>query len=364
MDKNREELLFGFLINGLAPLIAILVSFGVGGIIISFLGADPVAFFVKMVDLTFGSWRGVSQTLYRATPYFFTAMALSFAFKAGLFNIGAEGQMFIGGLALAWVGFTFPGLPAPILFPLCLLAGFLGGAFWGAIPGYLKVKRGAHEVITTIMMNFIAIALVQYLVQNHFTNPDWGIPHTPVVGKGAWAPSLSTFLPFFPSGARVNVIFLLAVFMAILTVVLLSRTKLGYEIRATGLSPDAAEYAGIDIANRTVMTMAISGGFAGLATANFILGPGSHYFLKSEYGNIGFSGIAVGLLGRNNPLGVILAAALFGFLEHGGLGVQLFFPDVPRQIVEIMQAVVLIILVVVLELVRRYVSRLRKRGST
>ncbi|MCF7890696.1 ABC transporter permease [Candidatus Bipolaricaulota bacterium] len=361
-SERRSELLFNVLMNGVAPIVAILIAFAIGGIVIISLGTNPLAFFSRMFSLNFGTLRGVSQMIYRATPYFFTAMALSFAFKAGLFNIGAEGQMFIGGLALAWVGFTFTWLPFPILFVLCLIAGFLGGALWGAIPGYLKVKRGAHEVITTIMLNFIAIALVQYLVQNHFMNPEWGIPHTPSVAEGAYAPSLDKIIPWFPSGTRANIMFLVAIILAGLTLVLLNRTKLGYEIRATGLNPNSAEYAGINISSRTVMTMAISGGFAGMATANFILGPGSHYFLKSEYGGIGFSGIAVGLLGRNNPLGIILAAILFGFLENGALGVQLYFPNVPRQIVEIMQAIILIVLVIVLELARKFLKRLQKRG--
>ena len=361
-SERKSELLFNVLMNGVAPMVAILIAFAIGGIVIIALGTNPLAFFSRMFSLNFGSMRGVSQMLYRATPYFFTAMALSFAFKAGLFNIGAEGQMFIGGLALAWVGFTFTWLPFPILFVLCLVAGFLGGALWGAIPGYLKVKRGAHEVITTIMLNFIAIALVQYLVQDHFMNPDWGIPHTPSVAEGAYAPSLDKILPWFPSGTRANIMFLVAIILAGLTIVLLNRTKLGYEIKATGLNPNSAEYAGIDISSRTVMTMAISGGFAGMATANFILGPGNHYFLKSDYGGIGFSGIAVGLLGRNNPIGIILAAVLFGFLENGALGVQLYFPNVPRQIVEIMQAIILIVLVIVLELVRKFLKRLKKRG--
>lgn len=361
-SEQRNELMYKFLMNGIAPLLAIIIAFTIGALIVLFLGANPLAFFAKMVNLNFGSFRGVSQMLYRATPYFFTAMALSFAFKAGLFNIGAEGQMFIGGIALAWVGFTFDFLPFPLLFILCLIAGFLGGAFWGAIPGYLKVKRGAHEVITTIMMNFIAIAFVQYLVQDHFMNPNWAIPHTPIVGDGAHAPSLGTFIPWFPTYTRANVMFIVVIVMAIGTIILLQRSTLGYEIRATGYNPDASEYAGIDIANRTVTTMAISGGFAGMATANFVLGPGSHYFLKSEYGGLGFSGIAVGLLGRNHPIGVMLAALLFGFLEHGGLGVQLYFPNVPRQIVSIMQSIILIVLVVVLELARKLIRRLRKRS--
>lgn len=361
-SESREDLFFSVLLNGIAPLIAIVIAFAIGGIVITALGTNPFAFFSRMVDLNLGTMQGVSQMIYRATPYFFTAMALSFAFKAGLFNIGAEGQMFIGGISMAWVGFTFTGLPFPILFILALFAGFLGGALWGAIPGYLKVKRGAHEVITTIMMNFIAIALVQYLVQEHFMNPDWGIPHTPAVAEGAYAPSLDKIIPWFPAGTRANIMFLVAIIIAFLTLLLLQRTKLGYEIRATGLNPGSAEYAGINISGRTIVTMAISGGFAGLATANFVLGPGSRYFLKSDYGGIGFSGIAVGLLGRNNPLGIILAALLFGFLENGALGVQLYFPNVPRQIVEIMQAIILIVLVIVLEIVRKFIKRLQKRG--
>lgn len=361
-SENRRDFLFNVLLNGVAPIVAIFIAFAIAGIVIVSLGTNPLAFFSRMFSLNFGSMRGVSQMLYRATPYFFTAMALSFAFKAGLFNIGAEGQMFIGGIAMAWVGFTFTGVPFPILFILALLAGFLGGAFWGAIPGYLLVKRGAHEVITTIMLNFVAVAMVQYLVQNHFMNPDWGIPHTPTVAKGAYAPSLSKILPWFPEGTRANIMFLVVIITAIVALILLQRTKLGYEIRATGLNPSSAEYAGINISSRSIMTMAISGGFAGMATANFILGPGSHYFLKSEYGGIGFSGIAVGLLGRNNPLGIILAAILFGFLENGALGVQLYFPNVPRQIVEIMQAIILIVLVIVLELARKFIKRLQKRG--
>lgn len=361
-SESRRDLLFNILMNGVSPLLAILTTFAIGGIIIAVLGTNPFAFFSKMLALNFGSMRGISQMIYRATPYFFTAMALSFAFKAGLFNIGAEGQMYIGGIAMAWVGFTFTGVPFPILFILALLGGFLGGAFWGAIPGYLLVKYGAHEVITTIMLNYVAIALVQYLVLNHFMKPGWGIPHTPSVAKGAYAPSLGKFIPWFPPAAEANVMFIVAIITAVIAMILLQRTKLGYEIRATGFNPSSAEYAGINISSRRIITMAISGGFAGLATANFILGPGSHYFVKSQYGGIGFSGIAVGLLGRNNPLGIILAALLFGFLENGALGLQLYFPKVPRQIAEIIQAIILIILVVVLELARKYLKRLKERG--
>jgi simple sugar transport system permease protein len=305
---------------------------------------------------------GWGNVLYRATPLIFTGLAVALAFQCGMFNIGGEGQMVMGGFAITWIGFTFVKLPAFLLIPLCILGGAVVGGLWGAIPGYLKARRGVHEVVVTIMLNWIAVAFTQYLTMAYKPEESW-IPHTFEIAKSAQLSRLAHYLnPLgidFPKSNLVNT----AVFVAILTVLfaayLLKRTKLGYEIRSVGFNPTAAECAGINVAKNTVLAMAISGAIAGLAGVNQVMGY-KHRFRYGVFGGLGFDGIGVAFIGRNSPLGVVLAALLFGILDHGGLAIDVS-TKVPREIILVLKAVILIFVVVSGEITKRLIKIIQKR---
>ena len=305
---------------------------------------------------------GWGHVLYRATPLILTGLAVAFAFQCGLFNIGGEGQMVIGGFAITWVGFTFTQLPWFILIPLCILAGAVAGGLWGSIPGYLKAKRGVHEVVTTIMLNWIAVALTQYLTMA-FKPPESWIPHTYKIAKAAKLSRLYVYLnPLGITFSRSNLVNT-AIFVSIAAVLimayLLKRTKLGYEIRAVGFNPAAAECAGINVAKNTVLAMAISGAFAGLAGVNQVMGY-KHRFRYGVFEGLGFDGIGVAFIGKNSPWGCVLAALLFGILDHGGLAIDVS-TKVPREIVLVLKATILIFVVVSTELTKRLMNVLQKR---
>ena len=309
---------------------------------------------------------GWGNVIYRATPLIFTGLAVALAFQCGLFNIGGEGQMVMGGFALTWIGFTFAGLPAFLLIPLCILGGAVAGAIWGGIPGYLKARRGVHEVVTTIMLNWIAVAFTQYLTMAYKPAESW-IPQTFEIAKSAQLSRLTRYLrPIgidFPKSNLLNT----AVFLAILTVIfaayLLRRTKIGYEIRAVGFNPTAAECAGINVAKNTVLAMAISGAIAGLTGVNQVMGY-QHRFRYGVFEGLGFDGIGVAFIGRNSPMGVVLAALLFGILDHGGLAIDVT-TKVPREIILVLKAVILIFVVVSGEITKRLIKIIQKRqGAT
>jgi ABC-type uncharacterized transport system permease subunit len=323
---------------------------------------NPVRVFNEIFKAALKDRNGWGNVLYRATPLIFTGLAVAFAFQCGLFNIGGEGQMIMGGFALTWVGFTLTGLPWFLLIPLCVLAGMFAGGLWGAIPGYLKAKRGVHEVVTTIMLNWIAVAFTQYLTMA-FKPPDSWIPHTYEIAKSARLSRLWVYLnPLgidFPKSNLVNTCIFLAIFVAIAAAFILKRTKLGYEIRAVGFNPTAAESGGISVPKNTVLAMAISGAMAGLAGVNQVMG----YKFRFRYGffeGIGFDGIGVAFIGRNSPFGVVLAALLFGILDQGGLAIDVS-TRVPREIVLVLKAIILIFVVVATEITKRLMIAAQKR---
>jgi simple sugar transport system permease protein len=305
---------------------------------------------------------GWGNVIYRATPLIFTGLAVALAFQCGLFNIGGEGQMVMGGFAITWIGFTFVKLPPFLMIPLCILGGALVGGIWGGIPGYLKARRGVHEVVTTIMLNWIAVAFTQYLTMAYKPKESW-IPHTYEIAKSAQLSRLAHYLnPLgidFPKSNLVNT----AVFVAILAVIfaayLLRRTKIGYEIRSVGFNPTAAECAGINVAKNTVLAMAISGALAGLAGVNQVMGY-KHRFRYGVFGGLGFDGIGVAFIGRNSPMGVVLASLLFGILDHGGLAIDVS-TKVPREIILVLKAVILIFVVVSGEITKRVIKGIQKR---
>jgi len=348
---------------GLAvPLMALAAAFALGGVLIAAVGKNPLEVYGELVRGTLGTPYGIGQVLFKATPLIFTGLSCALAFRAGLFNIGAEGQLYVGAFATAWVGFTFPGLPPVILVPLCFLAGALGGAAWGAVPGYLKARFGAHEVINTIMLNFVALALTSYLVSDVFVVPQ--TVHTPEIAPAAQLPRFEQFLPFF-AGSPVNVTFVLALLACGLYAFFLARTRLGYELRVAGFNPAAAHCAGIATGRATVTAMALSGALAGLVGSNFVLGY-KHYFETGFSNGMGYMGLAVALLGRGSAKGVILSALLFGALSQGGLVVNTM---VPKEIVEIVQAAVIVAVIVSSTLVQDFLkaklkSRLAGAGAS
>jgi simple sugar transport system permease protein len=286
---------------------------------------------------------------------------VAFAFQCGLFNIGGEGQMFMGSFATAWIGFTFTGLPGFILVPLCILAGAAVGGLWGAIPGYLKAKLGVHEVVNTIMLNWIGVALIQYLIKE-YKEPGDMIPQTPEIADAAKLSRLHRYFGFlFPKHVHLNTSFFVALLVVVLLAYILTRTKLGYEIRAVGLNHLASECAGISVARNTILAMAISGAIAGLVGVNQVMGD-KHRYLYEIFSGKGFDGIGVALIAKNNPYGVVLGAVLFGVLEFGGFSASVQSGGrVPREIIMILKAIILIFVVVSGEITKRLMIFLQKR---
>lgn len=314
------------------------------------IGEDPIAIYAIMLHETLGTGYGIGQTLFRATPLIFCGLAVAVGFRAGLFNIGAEGQLTVAAFAAALAGATLADLPATLLLPLTLAVAMATGAAWGAIPGVLKARFGAHEVINTIMLNFIASALVAYLGRGVFQP---ATVRTATVGVGATLPRLDTWWPAL-HGSPANLALLLGLVAAGLVGLMLFRTRLGYELRAVGLSAPAAEYGGVPLGASQVKAMAISGSLAGLAGMNFVLGY-KHFFELGFSAGAGFLGIAVALLGRNHPAGVVVAALFFGALSHGGLTIN---QRVPKELVDVLQAIVILLAICVQQVVERAARRM------
>jgi simple sugar transport system permease protein len=371
--KAAKKFDYYILLEKITPLIAVIFALLVGAMVIVIIGEDPIYVYKTLFSNAISNRDGWGNVLFRATPLIFTGLAVAFAFRCGLFNIGGEGQVYIGAFLSTWVGFTFTSLPAFILIPLCILAAAAGGALWAAVPGILKAKRGVHEVIVTIMMNWIAASFTFFLVLR-FKAPATEamkaagvkqmIPHTKEIAQAARLPRLYDIFKSinidFPSYNQVNVSFFIAIAAAILAYYILWKTNLGYEIRAVGYNPLAAEYGGINVAKNIVLAMVISGAFAGLVGTNEVMG--FKYRWRQElFTGLGFNGIAVALLGKNHPLGVVLAAILFGILNYGGAIVNIFTEGrIPRELIMVLQAVIVIFVVISDEVVKRLIVKRRK----
>lgn len=371
--KSIKKFDYYILLEKITPLIAVTFALLVGAIVILLIGEDPIFVYKTLFSNAIGNRDGWGNVLFRATPLIFTGLTVAFAFRCGLFNIGGEGQMYIGSFLATWVGFTFTNLPAFILLPLCILTAAAGGALWAAVPGILKAKTGVHEVIVTIMMNWIASSLTFFLVLKFKAAPTEAmvaagvkqmIPHTSEIAQAARLPRLYNIFKFlnidFPAYNQVNVSFFIAIGVAILAYYILWKTNLGYEIRAVGYSPLAAEYGGISVAKNIILAMMISGAFAGLVGTNEVMG--FKYRWRQElFTGLGFNGIAVALLGKNHPLGVVLAAILFGILNYGGAIVNIYTEGrIPRELIMVLQAVIVIFVVISDEVVKRLIRQRRK----
>ena len=326
--------LLGDSVGALAfPLVAILISFLIGAIIMVATGYDPIAAYGALLRGAFGSPLAVGRTLLNATPLIFTGLAVAVAFRAGLFNIGGEGQFYIGAITAAVAG-VYLGSLGVVGMVLALVACVLTGFLWGAIPGLLKAYRGAHEVITTIMLNFVAILLATYLALKPF--------RTEGLVPGTEAIDLTARIPFIGFGlGRANYGFVFGLVAALLVYLFLWRTKRGFEIRAVGHSPGAASYAGMSIGVNTVLALAIGGAFAAMGGAIEVLGVYGKMSIPFVTG-LGFTGIGVALLGRNHPVGVVLGAVLFGGLNAGAQEMQ-FSTDVPLQLANVVGAIILLL---------------------
>lgn len=351
LAKLRSDTL---MLELLVPVIAVILSFLAGGLFILAIGSNPLLVYGQMFRECFGTGYGFAQVLQKTTQLIFTGLAVALAFRVGLFNIGAEGQLYLGAFLVALAGWLMGSLPAVLLIPLCILAALIGGALWAGIPGLLKAFFGAHEVITTIMMNFIAIALMSFLINQ----PAFSVKetvHTPAIAKAAQLPRLSQYVSSF-SGSTASLSLLIALIAAGAVWYLLWRTRTGYELRAVGHNPHAAEYGGINVKKTIVITMLISGGLAGLVGVDFVMGY-KHYFEEGFSSGLGFLGIAVALLGRNHPLGVVLAAFLLGTLNYGEIALT---EAVPKEIVEILQAIIIIMVVTNSKIVKRWSVKWKK----
>jgi simple sugar transport system permease protein len=293
-----------------------------------------------------------TESLVTSTPYIFAGLSVALGFRCGLFNIGAEGQVFMGALGAAFVGYSITGLPAFIHLPLAILGGALAGAVWGAIPGYLKAKFGAHEVVNTIMMNWIAFRLSDWLLNGPMQASGFR-PVTPTVQHTAELPR------FFADPLRFNWGFVLALAMAWLVYWLLFKTTIGFEIRTVGANPDAARYAGINIVRNFVLAMVLAGALAGMAGTAQVLGV-DHWVGQGFSSGYGFDAIAIALLGKSHPLGVVLAAILFGTLRSGATSMQ-SQAGIPIDIISIIQG--LVIVFVAAPAIIRWLYRIRVTGT-
>jgi simple sugar transport system permease protein len=342
----------------LLPLLALVTALLASGLIIAVsdldnlrrLGEEPLeaigdilatigdAYWALLVG-SVGSLQAISETLNAATPLIFTGLAVAVGFRAGFFNIGSNGQLAMGGMAALWVAINFESLPGPLHLLLAIVAGLVGGGAWGFVPGILRARTGAHEVIVTIMLNFVALRYVDWLLQSSaFQQEGRDDPISQTADPDARLPQLLGFLD--RSDLRVHLGLVLAIATVFVVQWMLSRSTLGFQFRALGANPYAARYAGMSIANLTVLALTLSGAIAGMAGVTQILGV-QHRATANFQGNLGFDGITVALLGRSNPYGVLAAALLFGALRAGGQEMQAS-TDVPIDLILVVQALVVV----------------------
>jgi general nucleoside transport system permease protein len=344
----------------LVPLLSVVLAFVISGILIWAIGESPWAAVKLMVTGAFGSSYGWGYTLYYATNFIFTGLAVSIAFQARLFNIGGEGQALIAGLGVALVLLYLPWPHWSLALIAATLASAAFGAMWALVPAWLQAKRGSHIVITTIMFNFIAASVLNYVLVN-FLRPTGSMdPSSPRFPTATALPKLHELLAVFgipfSKVPPVNISLLLAVAMCLAVWFLLWRTRLGYQIRAFGESEPAAEYAGISPVKITIIAMLLSGGLAGMMAVNSVMGEQQRLVMNAVEG-AGFIGIAVALMGRNHPFGVFLAAILFGFLYQGGAELALW-TSIPRELIVVIQALVILFTGALDNMVRVPIARL------
>ena len=346
---------------GLMPLINVSVAFLISGLVVLFVGESPVDAAYLLIKGAFGNGYNIGFTLFYATTFIFTGLAVAVAFHAALFNIGGEGQAYIGGLGVGLVCLSMDAyLPWWLTFPLAIIGSALFGAAWAFIPAILQAKRGSHVVITTIMFNFIAAALMVFLLAGPLQKSANLGPRSRDFAEGAQIPKLGGL--FEPLGldmgaSPLNITFLLALVMAFLVWVLIWRTRFGYEMRTFGSSSKAAVYAGMPETKIIVVTMMISGALAGMMALNPVMGDQARLQLEFPEG-AGFVGIAVALMGRSHPAGIVPAAILFGALYQGGAELAFDMPNITRDMIVLIQGLVILFAGAMENLFRPALSRM------
>ncbi len=330
---------------GVIPLINLAIALVVAGLVVALVGQNPSQVMTALIKGALGNQRGLSYTLYYATTFVFAGLAVAVAFHAGLFNIGGEGQAMLGGLGAGLVALWLaPVLPAWLMLPLMIVFAALFAGVWGAVPGYLQAYRGSHVVITTIMFNFLASSLMVYLLVNVLKPAGEMAPESAAFAESAKMPPVHTVLQSvgitWPS-SPLNMSIVLAVLACIFVYLLLWKTRIGYQIRASGSSPGAAEYAGISPQRQVMLSMGISGALAGMIAMNEVSGV-HHKLLTDFVAGAGFTGIAVALMGRNHPLGIVLSALLFGLISQGGAEVAFEVPGFTKDMVVMLQGLIVL----------------------
>lgn len=331
----------------LRTLTTLVVALVMGAVVMRISGRDPIAAYGALVQSSLGSRTAIANTLLATTPILFTALAAVIAFRAGVFNVGAEGSLYLGGFAAAWVGFTFTSLPAWLLIPLCMLAAALVGGLWCYFPAVLRSRLGVDELVTTILLNYVAILITDYLVNGPFLMPGLANAMSPQIAASARLPRL---MP--PS--QLNLSFVIALAAAAILIFIMTKTTFGYELRMVGDNPTFARWSGINVPRVIEGVMVIGGILGGLAGAGQILGV--HYrFVAGFSSGLAFTGITVALLVHNSPIGAIPASLLFGILHSGSAGMEIM-TNVPQDLSQVLEATIIFFAAIDL------VNLLRRRG--
>lgn len=338
------------IINIVSVLVSILVTFLLTSILILLIGKNPIEIFAMMFSEVLGSGYGIGQTLFKATPLIICGTGIAICFHASLFNIGAEGQLNAGAFVMSLVALKLGALPLIIALPASLLAGFIISALVGYVPAIIKIKKGVSEVITTIMLNFVILALVNYFLIEFLAVKS--TVRTEKISDSLMLPQLADYFSSF-QGSSVNVSIIFALALAVFFYFIIYKTKFGYKIRALGFNETASKYLGIRTNALTIIAFMLGAGLTSFAGMNFIMGYKGYYELGFS-NNIGFTAIAVALLAKNNPLGIILSSLLFGFLDFGGLAVN---TEIPKEIMLVVQAIVILSIISINKLTEKYLNK-------
>jgi simple sugar transport system permease protein len=323
------------------PILNLMSALLVAGLVIHLLGESPSESLRILVDSAILDPEGLGYTLFYASTFIFAGLAVSIAMQAGLFNIGAEGQMYVGGLGLTWAVLALDAhLPGILMIPLAMIGAAVFGALWAFIPGYLQAKRGSHVVVTTIMFNFIAASLMNFVIVKYLIPEGQQNPASRVFADSAALPLLNKILPVF-GDTPLNISFILAIVALVIYGVVVWRSSWGYQLRATGLNAHAAHYAGVKISRTIIVTMLVSGALAGLGAVNSVMGS-THYLSLNFPAGAGFVGIAIALMGRQHPVGIFLSSVLFGALIQGGFDLSLEKPNIPQETFIFIQGLIIL----------------------
>lgn len=323
------------------PVLNLLSALLVAALVIYFMGESPAESLAILINSAFLNAEGFGYTLFYASTFIFTGLSVSVAMQAGLFNIGSEGQMYIGGLGLTAVVLSLDSsLPSWALIPLAMLGSAVFGAAWAFLPGYLQARRGSHVVVTTIMFNFIAASLMNFIIVSTLIPVGGQNPASRVFETSAWLPRLNSWLPAL-GDTPLNLMLPLALIALLAYGIGIGRTTAGYQLRAVGFNPQAAHYAGMSITTTIVVAMLVSGALAGLGSVNAVMGS-THYLGLNFTAGAGFIGIAIALMGRQHPLGILLSSILFGALIQGGFDLSLEKPGIPPETFVFIQGLIIL----------------------